>query len=213
MPAHKGFVWIKVTFKGRAAHGSRSDLGVDAIRHAGLFLTALDRYTRGLRDRMPHPLLGHGSLHAGTIRGGSAESVYPEACELVLERRTLPAEEPERVLSEIQSVLNGVATDEPGMVASAELTLARPGTEVAQDSGLVRGLVAAAGSHGMAPAIEGMTAWVDGAFLNEAGIPAVCYGPGDIAQAHTADEWIAVSDIVTCADVLETFARRLSASS
>ena len=57
--------------------------------------------------------------------------------------------------------------------------------------------------------MEGMTAWVDAAFLNEAGIPAVCYGPGDIAQAHSADEWIEVEEITRCADVLETFARSL----
>ena len=58
--------------------------------------------------------------------------------------------------------------------------------------------------------IEGMTAWVDAALLNEAGIPAVCFGPGDIAQAHTEDEWVDVEQIRTCADVLETFARALA---
>jgi acetylornithine deacetylase len=55
-----------------------------------------------------------------------------------------------------------------------------------------------------------MTAWVDAAFLNEAGIPAVCFGPGDIAQAHTADEWVDASEVVLCADTLETFARSLA---
>ena len=55
-----------------------------------------------------------------------------------------------------------------------------------------------------------MTAWVDAAFLNEAGIPAVCFGPGSMAQAHTADEWIDIEQIRACADVLETFARRLA---
>jgi acetylornithine deacetylase len=54
-----------------------------------------------------------------------------------------------------------------------------------------------------------MTAWVDAAFLNEAGVPTVCFGPGGIAQAHTEDEWIDVREIRTCADVLETFARGL----
>jgi acetylornithine deacetylase len=55
-----------------------------------------------------------------------------------------------------------------------------------------------------------MTAWVDAAFLNEAGIPAVCFGPGSTAQAHTADEWIDTSQILACTDVLETFARGLA---
>ncbi len=56
----------------------------------------------------------------------------------------------------------------------------------------------------------GMTAWVDAAFLNEAGVPAVCFGPGDTAQAHTEHEWIDVRQIRTCAEVLETFARGLA---
>jgi acetylornithine deacetylase len=210
MPAHKGFVWIKATFHGRAAHGSRPDLGVDAIRHAALFLAALDEHAAELRARPPHPLLRHGSLHAGTIRGGSAESVYPETCELLLERRTMPGERPQAVLAELQAVLDRVAGREPDMAGSLEVTLERPGTEVATDSALVGGLLAAGAAHGLAPKIEGMTAWVDGAFLNEAGIPAVCFGPGDMAQAHTADEWIEVSEIELCASVLETFARGLA---
>jgi acetylornithine deacetylase len=55
-----------------------------------------------------------------------------------------------------------------------------------------------------------MTAWVDAAFLNEAGVPSVCYGPGSIEQAHTDDEWVDVREIRTCADVLERFARSLA---
>ncbi|NIQ59055.1 MAG: peptidase dimerization domain-containing protein, partial [Gammaproteobacteria bacterium] len=67
MPAHKGFAWIQVVFRGRAAHGSRPDLGVDAIRHAGRFLARLDRLDATLLERPAHALLAHGSIHAGTI--------------------------------------------------------------------------------------------------------------------------------------------------
>jgi acetylornithine deacetylase len=83
----------------------------------------------------------------------------------------------------------------------------------------VQGLLAAcaaeleAGAEGVDPTVEGMTAWVDAAFLNEAGTPAVCFGPGSIAQAHSADEWIDPSEIVTCAAVLERFAREFLAES
>ncbi len=211
MPAHKGFVWLRAFFRGRAAHGSRPDRGVDAIRHAGLYLSALDAYADELCRRPAHPFLGHGSLHAGTITGGTAESVYPDACELLLERRTLPGEPTDAVVEEFQAVLDRLHDREPDLDASLEMTLDRPGTEVSVESRLVRGLLEAGEAHGVVARIEGMTAWVDAAFLNEAGIPAVCYGPGDIAQAHSADEWIDVAEIVTCADVLETFARGLSA--
>lgn len=209
MPAHKGFVWIRATFRGRAAHGSRPDLGIDAIRHAALYLSALDGYGKELRSREPHPLLAHGSLHAGTIRGGTAESVYPDRCELLLERRTMPGESPDSVVHEFEAVLAELDAREPNLDATLEMTLERPGTEVALDSPLVTGLLEAGDVHGVPRTVEGMTAWVDAAFLNEAGIPAVCYGPGAIDQAHTENEWIDVREIRTCANVLETFALSL----
>ena len=98
MPAHRGFVWCTVTFRGRAAHGSRYDLGVDAIRHAGLLLTELDAFEHGPLAARTHPLLGRGSLHASTIEGGTGMSTYPERCVLRIERRTLPGERAESAL-------------------------------------------------------------------------------------------------------------------
>jgi len=207
MPAHKGFVWIEAAFRGRAAHGSRPDEGVDAIEHAGRYLTALGALRRRLRAQEPHPLLGHGSFHAGTIDGGSAPSVYPDACRLVLERRTLPGESAADVMEEFQTVLDELTAEALELDAKLSRGLARPATEVPNDSPLVAGLLAASVAEGVDPVLAGMTAWVDAAFLNEAGTPAVCFGPGSIAQAHSADEWIDPSEIVTCAAVLERFSR------
>lgn len=204
MPAHKGFVWLEAEFQGRAAHGSRPDEGVDAIEHAARYLVALDGLRETISARDPHPLLGHGSFHAGTIEGGSAPSVYPDRCKLVIERRTLPGESADDVVAEFQAVL----TDLPGPGGEARITrgLTRPGTEVDIESELVRGLLGAKEALGQTPMVEGMTAWVDAAFLNEAGVPAVCFGPGSIAKAHSADEWIETSDIEIAARVLEVFA-------
>ena len=205
MPAHKGFVWLEVAFQGRAAHGSRPDVGVDAIEHAGHYLTALGALRSRLRAGEPHPLLGHGSFHAGTIDGGSAPSVYPDACRLVLERRTLPGEGAAGVVDEFQAILDDLAAVVPEFDAKLTQGLARPATEIPNDSPLVAGLLAACAAERVEPMLAGMTAWVDAAFLNQAGTPAVCFGPGAIAQAHSADEWIECSEIVTCAAVLERF--------
>lgn len=212
MPAHKGFVWVRATFRGRAAHGSRPEQGVDAIRHAALYVSALDRYVEDLRMRPKHPLLGHGSLHAGTIEGGTVPSVYPDRCDVQLECRTLPGTPATSAVEDMQRVLEELGAREPALDASLEVTLERPGTEVPADSELVRRLLRAGGAHGLSPRVEGMTAWVDAALLNESGTPAVCFGPGDTQQAHTADEWIETREIVTCANVLETFARDLTRS-
>ena len=206
MPAHKGFVWVEAGFAGRAAHGSRPEQGVDAILHAAEFLVAMAEYEESLFEREPHPLLGWGSIHAGTISGGAAPSVYPEHCEVVVERRTLPHESPETVMHELAAVVAGLG-EEARSGAALRMTLERPGTEVAEASPLVQGLLRAIAARGGDPTIEGMTAWVDAAFLNQSGTPAVCFGPGSIAQAHSADEWIAVDEIYTCARVLEDFGR------
>ena len=212
MPAHKGFVWVKAVFEGRAAHGSLPKEGIDAIRHAALFVSALDRYAASLGERPAHPLLGSPSIHTGTIAGGTAPSVYPDHCEVQLECRTMPGTAPDSVLAELTEILEDVRRSEPALRASLEVTLARPGTEVPSDARLVGALLEASRRHGLTADVRGMTAWVDAAFLNEAGIPAVCFGPGSTVQAHTADEWIDVAEIRKCADVLETFARSLTGS-
>lgn len=208
MPAHKGFVWCRVTFRGRAAHGSRPEAGVDAIRHAGRFLVELDTVERTLSGRAAHALLGHGSLHAGTIAGGTADSVYPDRCVLTVERRTLPGEDAERARLELESVLAAMRTHEPAVDAQVEVTLTRPGTQVDADHPLVQGLLKAVRSQesGLVARIEGMTAWVDAAFLNEAGVPAVCFGPGSIADAHGDDEAVDAREVAQCADILTGFA-------
>jgi acetylornithine deacetylase len=209
MPAHKGFVWTKAVFEGRAAHGSLPAEGIDAIRHAAHFVTELDRYTSELGRRAPHPLLGFGSIHAGTIAGGTAPSVYPERCEVQLECRTMPGDGPDTVLAELTEILEALRAREPAVTGAIEITLARPGTEVPADARVVTHLLDACRAHGLPATVRGMTAWVDAAYLNEAGIPTVCFGPGSMDQAHTADEWIEVSQIRSCAEVLETFARAL----
>jgi acetylornithine deacetylase len=212
MPAHKGFVWTEVVFRGRAAHGSRPEVGIDAIRHAGVFLSMLDDLESLLGSGDPHPLLGYGSIHAGTISGGTAPSVYPGECRVVLERRTLPGEQPHSILTEVMDVLESVRMTVPTLDAEARLDLWRPGTEVGSDSQLVRALAAASEAEGMESTIRPMTAWVDAAWLNEAGIPAVCFGPGDIEAAHTADESVPVAELEMGARVLGRFVREFLGS-
>ena len=207
MPAHKGFVWAEASFYGNAAHGSRSDIGIDAIEHAGQYLALLSDLRGLLESRRPHPLLGHGSIHAGTISGGSAPSVYPAVCNLVLERRTLPGEDAVSVMNEFQSGLETLRKEVPELNATLKETLVRSATEVEATSPLVEKLILA--SKGVLPGVEvqGMTAWVEASLLNEAGVPAVCFGPGSIGQAHSDDEWVDPQEIEQCASVLERFTR------
>src|SRR5688572_2492857 len=88
--AHKGFVWAEITTRGRAAHGSRFDLGVSAIARMGRIIAALDHFDAETLRARTAPLLGPASLHSSMVRGGVGLSTYAPDCSLSIERRTLP---------------------------------------------------------------------------------------------------------------------------
>ena len=205
-PSHKGFTWTEVTFTGRAAHGSRYDVGVDAIRHAGLLLAELDRVEREELVRHTHPLLGHASLHASDIAGGSGWSTYPDRCALTVERRTVPGESPDDAVGEMERALERVSAKDTAVRGTVRHVFSQWPSDVAVDSPIVTALSTAMRAAGESVVIEGLSAWTDAALLNAAGIPAICYGPGDISLAHSATEWVAEDEIRRAATVLERLA-------
>jgi acetylornithine deacetylase len=207
MPAHRGFVWLEVEVAGRAAHGSRWDIGVDAIRHAGLFLAELDRIDAEVLPRREHPLLGRASLHASLIQGGLGYSTYPDRCAIGLERRTIPGETVADVVAEMERACDVVRARRPNFSAQVRLGGAQGPSDVSVDAPLVLALGDALRASGEPVRIEGMSAWTDAALLNEAGIPAVCFGPGDISLAHAAEEYIPLDEIDRARDVLSALAR------
>jgi acetylornithine deacetylase len=206
-PAHRGFVWSTVTIRGRAAHGSRYDVGIDAIRHAGLLLADLDALEANTLAARTHPLLGRASWHASTIDGGLGISTYPDRCTLRIERRTLPGETPAQAFEEIREACARIRASRPTFDAVATLDFAQNPSDVATDAPVVRQLERALAACGETSRIEGLSAWTDAALLNEAGIPAICYGPGDIERAHAAAEWIEVDEIERATRVLTALAK------
>lgn len=209
MPAHKGFAWIEIDVRGRAAHGSRYELGVDAILDAGLILAELDRLEREVLPARPHhPLLGRSSLHVSTIEGGQGWSTYPDRCVVRVERRTLPAERREEPFEEVRAAITRARERRPSIVVDAREILWQAPSDVARDAPIVRALSDALTARGEQARFGGMTAWTDAALLNAAGIPAVCFGPGDIGMAHAAEEWIDVDEVARATDVLETLITR-----
>ena len=211
MPAHKGFVWIEATFLGRAAHGSRYDIGIDAIRHAGLFLAELDKYDAKTLTTRSHPLLGRPSVHASTITGGSGMSTYPDRCELTIERRTIPGETTAQVRLEIEELWDRVKLLEPALNGAVRVTMEQQPSDVAASAAIVRALAMSVASCGIIESIAGMSAWTDAALLNAAGIPAICFGPGDISLAHAAEEFVPVRQIEDATRVLTDLALRWTA--
>ena len=174
MPAHLGFVWIDVTTHGRAAHGSRWDLGVDAIRHAGLVLSELDLFDAEELPKRRHSLLGRPSVHASMISGGIGMSTYPDKCTVQIERRTIPGESPDVVRREIESVCERAGQRRENFQAEVAVTFAQEPSDVAVDAPIVAALESALHESNEDVRVQGMTAWTDAALLNAAGIPAIC---------------------------------------
>jgi acetylornithine deacetylase len=200
--AHKGFIWIEVETEGRAAHGSRFELGVDANLRMGRFLGKLDGLEQELRARPGHPLVGPPSLHAGTLRGGTAPSIYAASCRLEVERRTVPGETEAGCVAELQALADALSAADPAFHARIRPILTRPPFEVAPDAPLVRAVTeAATGVLGRAPAALGHSFWMDASLLAEAGVETVVIGAHG-AGAHADEEWVDVASVVQLTEIL-----------
>jgi acetylornithine deacetylase len=199
--AHRGFTWLEIETHGVAAHGSRPDLGVDAISLMGRVLVALEGLNKQLLSHASHPLLKSGSLHSGLINGGHEISTYPERCVLSLERRTLPGETPELVTAQIQAILDRLAAEDPTFKASLRCGLSRPPMETPVQSPVVELMQqATAAVMGRPASPKGIGFWTDAASLAAVGIPSVLYGPMG-KGAHAVEEWVELSSVQQCAEV------------
>ena len=206
--AHKGFVWAEIEVTGRAAHGSRPHLGVDAIVKMGAVLDELGRLDGALAER-PHPRLGRGSVHASQIAGGVELSSYPASCRLGLERRTLPGET--GVAAELESLLERCRAADPELLASQRTLLVREPFEIDDEAEIVQLVRAAAAEVLGRPVTLGSGSyWADSAFIAAAGIPTVLFGPGG-EGAHAVEEWVSLSDTEAVARSLLALATRFCA--
>ena len=189
--AHKGFCGFQIETHGRAAHGSRPDLGVDAIVRMGPILVELDALAKRLLAGAPHSLVGTGSVHASLIEGGQEYSSYPERCLLTGERRTLPGETAATVEAELEALLAGSA-GQPAL----RMVLSRDPFQVGEDEEIVRLARRHAGTG-----VVGVPFWTDAALFAAAGIPTVVFGPAG-EGAHAAVEWVDLASVERCKEML-----------
>ncbi|GAA0420414.1 acetylornithine deacetylase [Acrocarpospora corrugata] len=200
--AHKGFAWFDVEIEGRAAHGSRPELGVDAIAKAGHFLVALEELGRELARGPAHPLLGTGTVHASVIRGGEEPSTYPAHCHVTLERRTVPGEDADTVERELTAILDRLAATVTDFRYQLSRGLHREPFAADPEAEIVRTLTRhAARALGHPPTVRAEPFWTDCALLDRAGIPCLLFGV-DGGGAHAATEWVGLASLHRTADIL-----------
>lgn len=200
--AHKGDVWLELRTRGRSAHGATPHLGRNAVLGMARVVEALETTYAAQLKRRSHPLLGSPTVNVGSIRGGTQPNIVPEECMITVDRRTLPGETEATVRREIRAVLEAA-----GLAAQfTNLRLeACPALETDPNRPLVQALCRAAARR----RTVGVHYFCDAAPLAEGGTPAVVFGPGDIAQAHTRDEWISLDSLDRGTAILERFLRSL----
>jgi acetylornithine deacetylase len=204
--AHKGFQWVAVETRGRAAHGSRPLEGRDAIMRMGRVLSRLEVLDARLQRGTRHVLLGPASLHASMVDGGEEWSSYPARTSLQLERRTLPGEPRDIALTEVTGILDELRRQDPEFEADATFVFGRDAYEISAADPLPVMLSKATAAVGYVPARVGMSFWTDAAILSAAGIPSVLFGPGG-AGLHSPEEFVEIDDVRRCRDALVELAR------
>ena len=200
--AHKGDLWLSLESRGKAAHGARPELGRNAVHEMARIVDLLETtYRRQLKKRH-HPLLGHPTINVGSIRGGTQPNIVPDRCEISIDRRTLPFETEAGVRREILALLKA-----HGLAARIGNNKGADCLALETDPGLplVRQLL------GLARQTKpiGVHYFCDAAVLSAGGIASIVFGPGDIAQAHTADEWISLTSLENATALLTRFLRSL----
>jgi acetylornithine deacetylase/succinyl-diaminopimelate desuccinylase-like protein len=200
--AHNGDLWLQLETRGRAAHGSRPELGENAVHRMARIVDLLETTYAAALHRRRHALLGRATVNVGTICGGAQPNVVPDRCVISLDRRTLPGETDAGVRRELRQLLR------KRRLAARILNLRGapcPPMETDPRRPLVRRFMEQVGQRRPL----GAHYFCDAAVLSAVGIPSVVFGPGDIAQAHTSDEWISLRQLDRAAALLETFIRSL----
>jgi acetylornithine deacetylase len=186
--AHKGSLWLRLETRGKAAHGARPELGKNAVHAMARIVDTLEtEYAAKLKKRR-HPLLGSGTINVGTIQGGTQPNIVPPHCSITIDRRTLPGETETGVRREITDFLS-----QRGLKAAFASEKIAPCLPMETDFKLplVQHFLRSAGQRRPV----GVDFFCDAAVLAAARIPSVVFGPGDIAQAHTVNEWISLASV------------------
>jgi succinyl-diaminopimelate desuccinylase len=201
--AHKGSLWLRIETQGRAAHGAMPELGHNAVRDMARVVELLEgRYARSLARRK-HPLLGPATVNVGAILGGTQPNIVPDHCLIRVDRRTIPGETESSVVKSLGVLIQSIGIN--AAIASEKTGPTLP-LETNPDLPLVGQFLRVTGQR----APRGVHYFCDASVLASGGIPSVVFGPGDIAQAHTADEWISLESLEVAKTRLVRFLSSLS---
>ncbi len=207
--AHRGGTFWRIRTLGTAAHSSMPQRGDNAIFRMTDLVRVLRREFERRLDGRVHPLVGPSTISAGAIHAGTSVNMVPDRCDLVFERRSLPGEALEDVERELLDVVEMARAEDDGLRVEVERSgvVAEP-LDTPEDAAIVRAVRASAEAVIGDSTVTGAPYGSDGGVLAQSGIPSVLCGPGDIAYAHSADEWVPVVELVQAAEIYAETWRR-----
>ncbi len=186
--AHRGMLWLEVTTRGKAAHSSTPHLGVNAITSMRSVLDELENYEIPAE---PHKLLGRCSMSINTITGGEALNVVPDKCSIGVDIRTLPEQNHQDVITDLEKIFAKLRAENPQF--DAEVSMLREVQALETDCGcdFVKDFCSCLGTS--ETKAVGFT--TDGPYFASLGAPVVIFGPGKPELCHKPDEYIESSDV------------------
>jgi acetylornithine deacetylase len=204
--AHLGFTVVEVELRGRAAHSSRPQDGVNAVTHLGRLLAAVEAFDARLAARQPHPHAGIATMQATVARGGSGPFVLADRAGAVIERRTVPGDRADGAVGEVESIVAALARDDPAVDAACREVMSRDAWEMASGDPLVERLVGRLEAELQAagrpvPRRLGAPYWMESALWERAGVPTIVIGPAG-GGLHTDVEWVELSQVRAYATAL-----------
>ncbi|MGW0706961.1 M20 family metallopeptidase [Streptomyces sp. NPDC002643] len=200
--AHKGVVRYTVRTNGRAGHSSRPEEAVNAIT---LMAPVIAHLAATPPTVAPHPLLGPATRTVTRVRGGTGPNTVPGVCEVDVDRRTLPGEDPEGVWRRDRAELSALDAEvDPPFTVD-------PALDTSPDAPIVTALCQALADHGRPSTARGMPFGTDASKLARAGIPSVVLGPGSVTDAHAAEESVDLAEVALAARVVVAAVRAMGA--
>ena len=196
--AHKGSLWLRLETRGKSAHGARPELGVNAVHEAARIVDVLETEYAAALARRKHPVLGRATINVGSMHGGVQPNIVPDHCVIMADRRTIPGETAANVQRELRALLK-----KKRLRATLTDNKENPCIPMETDAKLplVQQMLRTFGQKKP----EGVDYFCDASVLASTGTPSVVFGPGDIARAHTVDEWIPLAELDKATAMLVKF--------
>ena len=190
----KGLLWLKLNTRGKSAHGGTPENGINAVYKMSRILGRLENYDFG---QPPHPVLGKPTINVGSIKGGVKPNIVPDSCEAEIDIRYLPTQDHHKIIESLNAIIAELIREDPQIEVELGIIRYRRSIETPKESTVIKTIEEGVRDiTGKYPGFTGMISPADSEYLVEAGIPAVVFGPGHGWLCHSANEWIAIDDIL-----------------